>query len=319
MLGKADSGLVADRYGRPITNLRISITQKCDLECFYCHKEGQNSSSCEMAPTEIFRIAGIGVDFGVRRIKLTGGEPLLRRDLEEIVRLLSSLPNIMEISMVTNARRLTYERAKELREAGLSRINVNLPSVNGATYRRIVGRDIGDVLRGVESAVKAELLPIKINMVLLKGLNSEEVESMMRFAKERGATLQLIELEPLKGGSLFYQQYHCSLEGIERNISSRASQVKVRYSMQMRRVYTVDGIDVEVVRPVGNPEFCKYCTKMRLTSDGKLKPCLMTQNNLLDILSPMRRGEDDEVLRKIFMDAVNLRRPYYCGDLNQSF
>jgi cyclic pyranopterin phosphate synthase len=264
-----------------------------------------------MTPEEIFRITSIGVEYGISKVKLTGGEPLLRRDLEDIVRLLSSLKDIVEISMVTNARQLTYERAVELKKSGLSRININLPSVKEATYREIVGRDVGDALRGVESAVEAKILPIKLNMVLLKGLNSDEVEDMMRFAKKVGATLQLIELEPLKRGSLFYNQYHYPLDQIESEISSKASDVRVRYSMQMRKVYTVDGLEVEIVRPVGNPDFCRHCAKMRLTSDGKLKPCLMVQDNMLDILSPMRRGENIEVLRRIFMDAVYLRRPYY--------
>ncbi|MEM3595453.1 MAG: GTP 3',8-cyclase MoaA [Candidatus Bathyarchaeia archaeon] len=310
--------MVADKYGRQVTNLRVSLTQRCDLECFYCHREGQERSSLEMTPEEIFRIASIGVEYGISKIKLTGGEPLLRGDLEDIVRLLSSLPNIVEVSMVTNARQLNYERAVELKRSGLSRININLPSVKEVTYREIVGRDIGDALRGIESAVDAKLLPVKLNMVLLKGLNSDEVEDMMRYAKKVGAILQLIELEPIKRGSLFYNKYHHPLDQIEREISSKASSVKVRYSMQMRKVYTVNGLEVEIVRPVENPEFCKHCTKMRLTSDGKLKPCLMSQENLLDILSPMRRGESIEVLRRIFMDAVYMRRQYYTDGKNQA-
>lgn len=303
--------LITDRYCRPIVNLRISLTQECDLECFYCHREGQEHSHAEMTPEEIFKITRMGTEFGIRRIKLTGGEPLTRTDLPQIVHLLSSLTDIQEISLVTNARQLTLERALELKRSGLDRVNVNLPSVNEDTYRKIVGRDIRQALAGVKAAAKAGLNPIKVNVVLLRGLNSDEVQSMMRFAENIGAVLQLIELEPVKKGEEFYTQYHYPLDDLERELSSKASSVRVRHSMQNRRVYTVGGLDVEIVKPVENSEFCMHCTKLRLTSDGKLKPCLMSQEHLLDILTPLRRGEDSGILRQIFKEAIDLRRPYY--------
>ncbi len=303
--------LITDRYCRPIVNLRISLTQQCDLECFYCHREGQEHSHAEMTPEEIFKITRMGTEFGIRRIKLTGGEPLTRTDLPQIVHLLSSLTDIQEISLVTNARQLTLERALELKRSGLDRVNVNLPSVNEDTYRKIVGRDIRQALAGVKAAAKAGLNPIKVNVVLLRGLNSDEVQSMMRFAENIGAVLQLIELEPVKKGEEFYTQYHYPLDDLERELSSKASSVRVRHSMQNRRVYTVGGLDVEIVKPVENSEFCMHCTKLRLTSDGKLKPCLMSQEHLLDILTPLRRGEDSGILRQIFKEAIDLRRPYY--------
>ena len=303
--------LITDRYCRPIVNLRISLTQQCDLECFYCHREGQEHSHAEMTPEEIFKITRMGTEFGIRKIKLTGGEPLTRTDLPQIVHLLSSLTDIQEISLVTNARQLTLERALELKRSGLDRVNVNLPSVNEDTYRKIVGRDIRQALAGVKAAAKAGLIPIKVNVVLLRGLNSGEVQSMMRFAENIGAVLQLIELEPVKKGEEFYTQYHYPLDDLERELSSKASSVRVRHSMQNRRVYTVGGLDVEIVKPVENSEFCMHCTKLRLTSDGKLKPCLMSQEHLLDILTPLRRGEDSGILRQIFKEAIDLRRPYY--------
>ncbi|MBS7622702.1 GTP 3',8-cyclase MoaA [Candidatus Bathyarchaeota archaeon] len=303
--------MITDRYCRPVENLRISLTQRCDLDCFYCHREGHDQSYLEMEPEEILEIARVGSDFGVRKIKLTGGEPLMRKDLQRIVSLLDTLPGIDEISMVTNARQLSLERALELREAGLDRVNINLPSTDPLVYRRIVGRDVQPALAGVEAASKAGLTPVKLNMVLLRGLNSDQVHSMMSFAKTAGAILQLIELEPLKRGEEFYTRYHHPLEELEQEISSRASKVRIRHSMQNRKVYTLGGLDVEIVKPVQNSEFCLHCTKIRLTSDGKLKPCLMSQENLLDILTPLRRGEDPKALSEIFRKAIELRRPYY--------
>ncbi|MEM2942424.1 MAG: GTP 3',8-cyclase MoaA [Candidatus Bathyarchaeia archaeon] len=303
--------MITDRYCRPVENLRISLTQRCDLDCFYCHREGHDHSQVEMEPEEIVKIAEIGSGFGVRKIKLTGGEPLMREDLKRIVSLLDTLPGIDEISMVTNARQLSLARALELREAGLDRVNINLPSTNPMIYWRIVGRDVQPALAGVEAASKAGLTPIKVNMVLLRGLNSDQVYSMMSFAQTIGAILQLIELEPLKKGEEFYARYHYPLDDLEQEISGRASKVRVRHSMQNRKVYTLGELDVEIVKPVQNSEFCSHCTKIRLTSDGKLKPCLMSQENLLDILTPLRRGEDSETLRGIFREAIELRRPYY--------
>jgi len=303
--------LITDRYCRPIENLRISLTQQCDLECFYCHQEGHDHSRVEMTPEEILQITKIGTEFGVKKIKLTGGEPLTRRDLSEIIRLLATLPKVEEISLVTNARQLTLERALELKQAGLDRVNINLPSTNPQTYKKIVGRDIPPALAGIKAAVEARLTPIKMNMVLLRGLNSDEVQSMMSFAQSIGAILQLIELEPLKKAEEFYTHYHYPLDDLEQEISAKASKVRVRHSMQNRKVYTLGGLEVEIVKPVHNSEFCSHCTKIRLTSDGKLKPCLMSQENLLDILTPLRRDEDPKALSEIFRDAIDLRRPYY--------
>jgi len=270
-----------------------------------------------MTPQEIFKITRLGTTFGIRKVKLTGGEPLTRSDLIEIVRPIAGLPEIEEISLVTNARQLTLERALELKQAGLDRVNINLPSISRETYAKIVGRDIDPALSGVKAAVEAQLTPIKVNVVLLRGLNSEDVQSMMNFAESIGAILQLIELEPVKKGEEFYKQYHYPMDDLEQEISSKASNIRVRHSMQNRKVYTVGKLDVEIVKPVENSEFCMHCTKLRLTSDGKLKPCLMSQDNLLDILTPLRQGEDIEVLRQIFRDAIDLRRPYYSRvDLN---
>jgi len=264
-----------------------------------------------MTPEEIFRITKVGTSFGIRKIKLTGGEPLTRGDLGEIIHLLQSLSSIEEISLVTNARQLTSERAQELKRSGLNRVNINLPSLNEKTYKEIVGKDLETALAGVKSAVQAQLNPVKINMVVLKGLNSDDIQPMMNFAEDIGAVLQLIELEPIKKAADFYRQYHYSLDEFEREMSSKASHIRVRHSMQKRKVYTVGKLDVEIVKPVENTDFCMHCTKLRLTSDGKLKPCLMTQDNLLDILTPLRNGEDPMVLNRIFSDAIDCRKPYY--------
>ncbi|OGD53578.1 cyclic pyranopterin phosphate synthase [Candidatus Bathyarchaeota archaeon RBG_13_38_9] len=304
--------MTADKYGRPIVNFRISLTQECDLECFYCHREGQEHSHSNdlMTPDEIIKIVKIGTEFGIKKVKLTGGEPLTRKDLSEIVQRLSSLSQIDEISLVTNARQLSLDRAVELRLSGLNRINVNLPSVNKDTYKKIVGKDIEPALAGINSAMEAKINPVKINMVLLKGLNSDDVKPMMHFAEDIGGILQIIELEPLKKAEEFYKQYHYPLDDLEKDFSAKASNVTVRKSMQNRRVYTLGNLKVEIVKPVENSDFCMHCTKLRLTSHGKLKPCLMNQETI-DVITPIRRGEPPEVVQGLFRKAISHRKPYY--------
>ncbi|MCW4043359.1 MAG: GTP 3',8-cyclase MoaA [Candidatus Bathyarchaeota archaeon] len=304
--------MTADKYGRPIVNFRISLTQECDLACFYCHREGQEHSHSNdlMTPDEIVKIVKIGTEFGINKVKLTGGEPLTRKDLSEIVHRLSSISQIDEISLVTNARQLSLDRAVELRLSGLNRINVNLPSVNKDTYKKIVGKDLEPALEGINSAMKAKINPVKLNMVLLKGLNSDDVKPMMHFAEDIGGILQIIELEPLKKAEEFYKQYHYPLDDLEKEFSAKASNVRVRKSMQNRKVYTLGNLKVEIVKPVENSDFCMHCTKLRLTSHGKLKPCLMNQETI-DVLTSIRRGDPPEVVQGLFRKAITHRKPYY--------
>jgi cyclic pyranopterin phosphate synthase len=263
-----------------------------------------------MTPDEIVKIVKIGIEFGIKKVKLTGGEPLTRKDLSEIVHRLSSLSQIDEISLVTNARQLSLDRAVELRLSGLNRINVNLPSVNKDTYKKIVGKDLEPALAGINSAMEAKINPVKLNMVLLKGLNSDDVKPMMHFAEDSGGILQIIELEPLKKAEEFYKQYHYPLDDLEKEFSAKASDVRVRKSMQNRKVYTLGNLKVEIVKPVENSDFCMHCTKLRLTSHGKLKPCLMNQETI-DVLASIRRGDPPGVVQGLFRKAISHRKPYY--------
>ena len=303
---------VKDNFGRPIHNIRISITHKCDLNCFYCHKEGHESIINEMTPDEISKIVKIASDFGIKRVKLTGGEPLLRPDLSEIIQSISNIEEIEDISLVTNGRPLSYDRASELWNKGLNRININFPSINEETYGKILGVELGPALDGVKAAVKSELSPVKVNMVLLKGLNDKEVYSMLDFTREIGVILQLIELEPLRMSDDIYERHFLPLAYIENEIAKSTKEVYTRELMQNRKVYTLkDGTKIEFVRPIDNTEFCLHCTRIRLTSDGKLKPCLMSSDGLVDILGPMRRGEKEDKLRELFSKVIKLRKPFY--------
>jgi len=304
--------LLYDNCGRPTLNLRISLTQRCNLRCVYCHREGQFPGSVmpEMSKDEVVRIARVAVSLGMSRIKLTGGEPLLRADIVEIVHDIATIPNLHDLSMTTNGVRL-FKLADALTAAGLKRININLPSLDAKTYSLVNGGDLNEVLDGVGAAVKAGLHPVKLNMLVLRGVNSGDVHKMIGFARQSQTILQLIELEPVNVNDEFYQEHHFPLDEFETELKKQAVDVQTRGDMQNRHVYALPGVKVEVVHPIENTEFCSRCTRLRVTSDGKLKPCLMVNNNLVDVLTPMRKGASEEELEKLFVAAVKRREPYY--------
>lgn len=303
--------MIYDNYGRPTLNLRISVSQRCNLKCPYCHREGETASpSTEMSVEEIIRIVRIALSLGISRVKLTGGEPLLRSDILEIVRGIADLQGLHDLSMTTNGT-LLAPIAELLHKCGLKRVNVNIPTLNADVYRELNGGSLRDAIDGVKAAVKAGLYPVKLNMLVLRGINDGEVSRMMKFAEQSDTILQLIELEPVNISSDYYQRYHYPLDEIEVRLEKEALEIKTREDMQNRRVYFLSRVKVEVIRPIENTEFCAHCTRLRVTSDGKLKPCLVRNDNLVDVLTPIRNGADDEELTELFIEAVKRREPYY--------
>jgi GTP 3',8-cyclase len=305
---------LTDNCSRPLLNLRISITQRCNIHCAYCHREGEvkraNQSEEKMTPQEIVRIAEIAVSLGITRIKLTGGEPLMRPDLPQIVKGISALPGLKDLSITTNGLLLGGGLAKKLREAGLRRMNISLPSLNPEAYRNLTGGNLQNALAGVRAAVEAGFSPVKLNMVVLKGVNVDDVPSMIEYAAKTGVILQLIELDPINVGSKYYAEHHRSLDEQEKMLQQKAACVERRPYMHNRLIYRLPNATVEVVHPIENTDFCMHCTRMRVTSDGKLKPCLMRNDNLTDILTPIREGKSDEALKQLFVAANQLREPY---------
>jgi len=303
--------MIHDNYGRPVLNLRISITQRCNLRCPYCHREGEVASpSIEMTRDEIVRIVGIAVGLGISRVKLTGGEPLLRPDILDIVKGITELRGLKDFSMTTNGTKLA-SLAKGLHKNGLNRVNISIPSLDTETYYALMGGDLRDVLKGIRAAVNANLFPVKLNMLVLKNVNNHEIPKMISFAEQTSTILQLIELEPLNISMSYYKRHHYPLDIVEEELEKQARQVKIREDMQNRKVYFLSKAKVEVVRPIENTKFCACCTRLRVTSDGWLKPCLMRTDNLVDLLTPLRKGANNEDLTRLFMEAVKKREPYY--------
>lgn len=307
--------VLTDKCGRPLLNLRISTTQRCNLRCDYCHKEGEEITSCsrgtakEMTVDEIVRIARIAISLGIARIKLTGGEPLMRKDLCRIIERIAAIPGLKDISMTTNGTMLGVQ-AQKLRACGLKRINISLPTLNSDIYHKLTNGRIENALEGVKAAVAVGFNPVKLNMVVLTGVNDKEVPEIMEFARQTGAILQLIELDPINVDATYFSLYHKFLDEHKKMLKQKAAKVETRRLMHNRRIFYLPDVTVEVVHPSENGEFCAHCTRLRVTSDGKLKTCLMRNDNLVDILTPMHQGASDEELKELFIRANQLREPY---------
>ncbi|MBO3800388.1 MAG: GTP 3',8-cyclase MoaA [Candidatus Brockarchaeota archaeon] len=299
-------------HNPPVRSLRICVTEKCNLKCFFCHKEWDPSVDCLLGPREISRIVKAASSLGINRVKITGGEPLLRSDIVEIIRGIS--PLVEEVSLVTNGA-LLEDYALDLKNAGLSRVNVSLPSLVSSKYRSITGNgNIERVFNGINVAIEAGLTPLKINMVVLKGVNDDEVEEMMDYACNINAILQLIELQPIPGDEQVFEKFHASLKDLEKSIESR-SIMKTLNQTGQRPVYVIPKnggkVIVEIVSPVNNPIFCSQCSKLRVTCDGRLKPCLLRNDNLVSIIEQARSENGLEFLMKKLREAIALKEPYW--------
>jgi cyclic pyranopterin phosphate synthase len=262
-----------------------------------------------MTVDEIVRIARIAVSLGIDRIKLTGGEPLMRKDLCKIVKGIAATPGLRDLSMTTNGNLLGFQ-AQELRACGLKRVNISLPTLNADVYHKLTNGRIEDALEGVKAAVGAGFCPVKLNMVILKDVNEEAVPGMMSFARQTGTILQLIELDPINVNNAYFSVHHAFLDKNEDMLRQKAVTVETRRFMHSRQIYHLPDVTVEVVHPTENSEFCQHCTRLRVTSDGKLKTCLMRNDNLVDVLAPMRQGASDEELKALFVRANQIREPY---------
>lgn len=303
---------IKDKYDRPIISLRISITNRCNINCIYCHHDGMLNSHIEMTHDEIYHICKLAKDMGVERIRLSGGEPLVRRDLVEIVEKINTL-GFRDISITTNGISLK-DIAQDLVDAGLNRVNVSLDTLDEKTYENITGKNyLEEVKAGLIKSVEVGMSPVKINMVVMKGINDEEIMDMFDFSKQHGIILQLIEIIESESceDNDFNSKYHFELAEFEKGLAEIADKIVTRENMQDRKKYFIDNGQIEIVHPIENTNFCKNCTRLRITPEGKIKPCLLRNDNLVDLVDYIREGYSDEELLKIFINAINKREPFY--------
>ncbi len=291
-------GIMVDSYGRKVAGLRIALTSRCNLRCLYCHHEGEVEPNGEISDEMVIGVAQAAAALGVRSLKLTGGEPLLRRGLAGLI---ARMPPQMKISLTTNGIYLA-EQAASLARVGLDRVNVSLDSLRSDTYRAITGgreKDLVRVLQGLDAAAEAGLLPIKLNVVVLKQ-NEAEIPAIIDFCRERGLIAQLIQLLDLSGRGL-----SGDIDTIEARLEAQADHIHTR-EMHRRKKYLLDGAEVEIVRPMDNTEFCANCNRLRITSDGKIKPCLLRSDNLVQIDSC-----DCVRIEELLREANARREPYF--------
>ncbi|MDR8019460.1 GTP 3',8-cyclase MoaA [Nesterenkonia aerolata] len=312
------SGGLVDTFGRLGTDLRISLTDKCNLRCTYCMPaEGMDwmPQSSLLTVEEVRRLVKIAVDeLGVRELRLTGGEPLVRPDLEEIIAAVRADHPQLPVSITTNAIGLD-RRAASLAAAGLDRINVSLDTVDAETYRQMARRDrLAPVLRGIEAAQDAGLRPVKINAVLMRGANDDQAVELLSFCLARGLELRFIEQMPLDGDHGWTREGMVTAGEIREQLSARwrldPDDVPRDGAPAQRWIVREAGTGallgrVGIIASVTEP-FCTDCTRTRLTAEGRIRTCLFSHEEF-DLLGLLRAGHSDAKLAQMWRQATWLK------------
>jgi cyclic pyranopterin phosphate synthase len=302
---------LVDRFQRRIEYVRVSVTDRCDLRCFYCIPEGFKDFEEPdhwLTYTEIERVIASFTRLGVRRVRLTGGEPLVRRDLSELAGRLARLPGLDDLSLSTNATQLARQ-AQALRTAGVARINVSLDSLDPERFRQITGGDLAKVLAGLAAAKRVGFDPIKINMVAMKGINEDEIDRMVEYCAEHGFTLRLIETMPMgDSGRHASQDHYLDLQKVRARLAERFELIPgVMPGGGPARYVQVAGTDLRIgfITPISQ-HFCETCNRVRLAVDGTLYMCLGQEHNFA--LRPLlREGIDDSGLDRAIRAAIDLK------------
>ena len=295
-----------DRFGRPLTHMRISVTLRCNHKCIFCHREGiSDSSPNELDPGDYEFLARVASGLGIRNYKITGGEPLVRSDVHEIVR--GMKPYSTSISMTTNGSLLELY-AQKLVEAGLDYANVSIHSLKPGVFKYITSGDLERVLRGFEKALDVGLR-LKIDYLVLK-YNVEEYKDILEFASARGVDVNVIELIPLGISFDEWKSMHASLDPIVEFLEKNSKRLWHR-EFQHRPTYELDtGINVTVIRGYGNPSMCMNCSRIRLTPDGKFKTCIFRNDTLVDAYNAIK-SRDEDSLKNLIHKANMLREPFF--------
>jgi len=294
-----------DSFGRSINYLRISVTDRCNLRCIYCMPpEGvpQISHSEILSYEEIRTVVRAAAELGINRIRLTGGEPLVRADLLKLIKMLSQVEGIEELSLTTNGTVLK-KYALEFKQAGLSRVNVSLDTLKADRFRYITRLgELKTVLEGIEAAKEAGFEPVKINTVVMRGINDDEILDFAKMTYEDGWHVRFIELMPFKGAAEFVPsielRQHISLLGKLELCASVTGNGPAMY-------YRLAGAKgtIGFISPLTETSFCSRCNRMRLTPDGKLRPCLLGEDEI-DLKTPLRNNASMEELKSLILKAV---------------
>lgn len=305
--------LLIDKFGRPINDLRISVTDRCNYKCVYCRTGNEGALYGDLQFAEYLRMAKIFAGLGIRKVRLTGGEPLLRNGVVEFVRELARLRDVdgdpLELALTTNGHMLA-EMALPLKEAGLHRVTVSMDAVDPDRFARItrVPNGFDHVLAGIRASRRAGLWPIKVNCVLMRGLNEDQIIPFGMFAREEGVVVRFIEFMPLEEDRVWSPDTVVRLEEIVSRMAEYRPLIEIPHkrSETARRYRFDDGTgEIGIIAPVSHP-FCGHCSRIRITSDGKIRTCLFSVWDH-DLHELMRRGaKDDEIVE--FIQGVVARK-----------
>jgi cyclic pyranopterin phosphate synthase len=309
--------LLTDRYQRSIDYLRVSITDHCNLHCIYCTPLGgavkldhQDILSYE----EFLRLIQVAVDMGITKVRLTGGEPLVRKGVTDLCSRLAGLPGLQSLSLTTNGI-LLEELAEDLYSAGIRRVNISLDTLKPQKFLHITRRDEFErVWRGIQAAEHAGFNPIKINVVVMRGINDDEILDLAKLTLERPYHIRFIEFMSMNNDSQWVLQHYVSADEILANLRTLAplEQITSRHTNGPARHFRwpdAKGI-VGIISPISH-HFCPSCNRIRLTADGKLRNCLFSDQEV-DIKSPLRQGATNADLSQILRASIDNKPKEHC-------
>jgi len=326
-------GLLVDSHGRVLRDLRISVTDRCNFRCMYCLPEteaafnfyrGRWATLPNPAPIvhqwapranilsfeEIERVVRIAVDLGIEKIRLTGGEPLLRQELEKLVAKLARIEGIRDLAMTTNGFHF-QQKAAALREAGLHRVSFSLDSLDRDNFRKMTGRDgLGEVLAAIRLAQELEFQPVKVNAVIIRGVNDHEIEALAQFGHEQNLAFRFIEFMPLDSARVWLKEMvvpgHEILARLQARFELKPAAGRTASETARRWTFGDGQGEIGIIAPVSEP-FCGHCNRLRLTADGHLRTCLFSVTEH-DLRSRLRGDATDDELKSYLKEVVGKKR-----------
>jgi cyclic pyranopterin phosphate synthase len=301
---------LTDKFGRPITDLRISVTDRCNYKCVYCRTGNEGALYGDLPFADYLRMARVLVELGIQKVRITGGEPLLRKGVIDFVRQLAKLRTTggeeLDIALTTNGH-LLAEMAQPLKDAGLRRVTVSMDAVDPDRFARITRVPDGydNVLAGIRESRRVGLWPVKVNCVLMRGFNEDQIIPFGMFAREEGVVVRFIEFMPLEEDRVWSPNTVVRLDEILQRMGEYRPLVEIPHarSETARRYRFDDGVgEIGIIAPVSHP-FCGHCSRIRITSDGKIRTCLFSIWDH-DLHGQMRRGASDEELAEFIGGVI---------------
>jgi cyclic pyranopterin phosphate synthase len=300
-----------DRFGRRISYLRLSITDRCNLRCNYCHPKDNTRPREEILSfEEIYRVIKIAVSMGITKVRITGGEPLVRKDAMRLVNMLAGIPGIEDLTLSTNAV-LLAKHARQLARAGLQRVNISLDTLRPERFKKFTGGELAPVLEGIEAACRSGLTPVRLNTVAMRGFNEDEIPDIIDYAVQRSLTLRFIEFMPM-GNGLDWNSHYITVDellkmpGVRERVDvttapDRSLQTAAAFYLPLK---SGKG-DVGFIAPMSQ-RFCHGCNRLRLTADGRLRSCLPSDVEV-NMRPALREKADDEAISALIRKAVLLK------------